>query len=87
MQQLGPVVLERVNSHLGWRAVGKLVLKQGPVAAPAVSKPAPPPDPAVLARIDAQVASVENAELREALARLGRGIAQRRKAAADDTAS
>lgn len=78
MQQLGPLVLERVNSHLGWRAVGKLVLKQGPVAPPPAPKPAPPPDPAALARIEAQVAGVENAELREALARLGRGIAQRR---------
>ena len=45
MQQLGPLVLERVNSHLGWRAVGKLVLKQGPVAPPPAPKPAPPPDP------------------------------------------
>ena len=87
MQQLGPLVLERVNSHLGWRAVGKLVLKQGPVAPPPAPKPAPPPDPATLARIEAQVAGVESVELREALARLGRGIAQRRQVAADDTAS
>jgi hypothetical protein len=87
MQQLGPLVLERVNSHLGWRAVGKLVLKQGPVAPPAAPKPAPPPDPAALARIEAQVAGVENADLRAALARLGRGIAQRRQVAGDDTAS
>lgn len=87
MQQLGPLVLERINSHLGWRAVGKLVLKQGPVAAPAPARAAPPPDPAALARIAAQVSAVENPELREALARLGRGLAQRRKAAGDDTAS
>jgi hypothetical protein len=87
MQQLGPLVLERVNSHLGWRAVGKLVLKQGPVAMPAPAKAAPPPDPGELARIEAQVSGVENPELRAALARLGRGLAQRRKAAGDDTAS
>jgi hypothetical protein len=74
MQQLGPLVLERVNTHLGWRAVGKLVLKQGP-------------DAATLARIAAQVAAVEDDGLREALARLGQGIAQRRKAAGNDTAS
>lgn len=87
MQQLGPLVLERVNSHLGWRAVGKLVLKQGPVAVPAPAQAAPPPDPAALARIAEQVSAVESPELREALARLGRGLAQRRKAAGDDTAS
>jgi hypothetical protein len=87
MQQLGPLVLERVNTHLGWRAVGKLVLKQGPVAPPPATRPAPPPDPAALARIAAQVAPVESPELREALARLGRGIAQRHNAAGNDTAS
>jgi hypothetical protein len=87
MQQLGPLVLERVNTHLGWRAVGKLVLKQGPVAAPEQPKAPAPPDPTALAKIDAQVSAVEDPGLREALARLGRAVAQRRKAAADDTAS
>lgn len=87
MQQLGPLVLERVNTHLGWRAVGKLVLKQGPVAPPPRPLPPAPPDAATLARIAAQVAQVEDAGLREALARLGQGIAQRRREARDDTAS
>jgi hypothetical protein len=88
MQQLGPLVLERVNSHLGWRAVGKLVLKQGPVAAASLRlSPHCRRIPAVLARIEEQVAGVESPELREALARLGRGIAQRRQVAGDDTAS
>ena len=87
MQQLGPLVLERVNTHLGWRAVGKLVLKQGPVAPPPRPQPPAPPDAATLARIAAQVAQVEDDGLREALARLGQGIAQRRRDARDDTAS
>jgi len=87
LQQLGPIVLERVNTHLGWRAVGKLVLKQGPVSAPARPSAPPPPDPAALARIAAQVAGVEDSGLREALTRLGRGVAQRRGATGDDTAS
>ncbi|KFC75252.1 Hypothetical protein precursor [Bosea sp. LC85] len=77
MQQLGPLVLERVNTHLGWRAVGKLVLKQGPVEAPQ-QKPAPaPPDPAVVGRIAQQVAHIEDPELRAALERLGLGVAQK----------
>ncbi len=45
MQQLGPIVIERVNTHLGWRAVGKLVLKQGPVDAPVVATTARQPIP------------------------------------------
>jgi hypothetical protein len=77
MQQLAPLVLERVNTHLGWRAVGKLVLKQGPVEAPA-PKPAPaPPDPATVSRIERQVAHVEDPELRAALARLGQAVARK----------
>lgn len=78
MQQLGPLVVERVNTHLGWRAVGKLVLKQGPVApVQAPARPVPVLDPVAAARIDDQVASVADEGLRDALARLGRAVAQR----------
>ena len=76
MQQLGPIVVERVNTHLGWRAVGKLVLKQGPVAPPPSPKPVPPLDADAAAAIDRQVAAVTDEGLREALARLGRAVAQ-----------
>src|ERR671917_746797 len=31
MQHLAPLVIERVNAHYGWRCVGRIVLKQGPV--------------------------------------------------------
>lgn len=86
MQQLGPLVLERVNTHLGWRAVGKLVLKQGPVSQPARPTPTVALDAETLARIGERVAVVEDEGLREALARLGRAVAQRR-GARNDTAS
>lgn len=87
MQQLGPLVIERVNTHLGWRAVGKLVLKQGPVAAPVVAKPAPKLDGAAATRIDEQVACVADEGLRQALARLGRAVAINAKTRGHDTAS
>lgn len=77
MQQLAPLVLERVNTHLGWRAVGKLVLKQGPVEVPA-AKPAPaPPDETIVNRVASQVAHIEDPELRAALERLGRAVAHK----------
>ncbi|MBX9908553.1 MAG: DciA family protein [Beijerinckiaceae bacterium] len=83
MQQAGPLVLERVNTHLGWRAVGKLVLKQGPVSPPpARAKPAPP-DTATLERIAGQVSGVADPDLRAALERLGAAIAQSKGAPAD----
>ena len=77
MQQLGPLVVERVNTHLGWRAVGKLVLKQGPVAAPAVARPPPKLGIEAAAAVDRQVATVADEGLREALARLGKAVALR----------
>ncbi|MDP3407182.1 DUF721 domain-containing protein [Bosea sp. (in: a-proteobacteria)] len=87
MQQLAPIVLERVNTHLGWRAVGKLVLKQGPVEAPAPRRAPPPPDPALAARVGEQVAGIADPDLRAALARLGVHVAQNTKRRAIDTAS
>src|SRR5918997_4171912 len=42
MQHLAPVIIERVNAHYGWRCIGRLVLKQGPVKRAA---PADPPAP------------------------------------------
>ncbi len=87
MQHLGPLLVERVNTHLGWRAVGKLVLKQGPVAAPVTAKPAPKLDNETAARVEAQVSGVADEGLREALAKLGRAVALRAKTQGDDTAS
>jgi hypothetical protein len=87
LQQLGPIVLERVNTHLGWRAVGKLVMKQGPVEAPAPKAPPPPPDPALVAQVAQQVAGVADPDLRAALARLGQSVAQRANRQRLDTAS
>lgn len=83
MQQAGPLVLERVNTHLGWRAVGRLVLKQGPVSAPVAAARAAPPDAATRERIAGQVSGVADPDLRAALERLGAAIAQRAAAAAD----
>jgi hypothetical protein len=31
MQHAAPIILERANARLGWRAVGRLALRQGPV--------------------------------------------------------
>lgn len=87
MQQLGPIVVERVNSHLGWRAVGKLVLKQGPVDAPMASPAPRQTDPALLARMESQVSGVEGEALRASLARLGAHVAQRASRQRCDTAS
>ncbi|POR49685.1 DUF721 domain-containing protein [Bosea psychrotolerans] len=87
MQQLAPLVLERVNTHLGWRAVGKLVLKQGPVEAPVTRQPPPAPDPATVARVAQQVSGITDPELRAALERLGRSVGAGARHGRPDTAS
>jgi len=78
LQQSGPLVLERVNTHLGWRAVGRMVLKQGPVEIAARRRPgAAAPDPARSAAVARQVAGVADPGLRAALQRLGEALGRR----------
>ncbi|HSI41649.1 MAG TPA: DciA family protein [Xanthobacteraceae bacterium] len=83
LQHEAPVVIERINRYFGWRCVGRLALRQGPVAG-LRQKPAPPPEPdaAALAGVARRIGQFEDAALGEALARLGalvaRGHAPRR---------
>jgi hypothetical protein len=73
IQHLSPVILERVNRFFGWRAVGRLALRQAPLA----RRPAPPvrpaPDPLAAAQV-ARTLDVADEDLRNALARLGAAI-------------
>ena len=82
VQHLAPVIVERVNAHYGWRCIGKLVLKQGPVRRPGPSRPTPPPPQSETerARIAEALAGVEEEGLRGALDRLGQAVAGSRKA-------
>ena len=75
MQHLAPVVLERVNAHYGWRCVGRIVLKQGPVKRDIPRAPAE----VVLTEADRQrvadaVGDVGEDALRGALERLGQAV-------------
>jgi hypothetical protein len=79
IQHAGPVVLARINAHLGWPAVGRMVLKQGPVSE---AKP-PPARPAAdfeAARREAEALSrVSDPALKDAVARLGAAVLSRRR--------
>jgi hypothetical protein len=78
MQHLAPVVMERVNAYFGWRCIGRLVLKQGPVHKPAPAKPAPRPlDEEERRRLAEAVAPIGEDELRGALDRLGQAVLAR----------
>jgi hypothetical protein len=75
MQHLAPVVIERVNTHYGWRCIGRLVLKQGPVrrSAPRIVPPFRL-GPQERERIDSAVEPVADEGLRAALDRLGQAV-------------
>jgi len=73
IQHLSPVILERVNRFFGWRAVGRLALRQAPLARRPVPPARPAPDPEAAARL-AGTLDVADEDLRNALARLGAAI-------------
>lgn len=75
LQHLAPVVIERVNTHFGWRCVGQLALRQGPIPRRVV--PAEPErrlDPEHERQVNEAVRDIADDPLREALTRLGRSI-------------
>jgi hypothetical protein len=72
LQHLAPLVIERVNAHFGWRCVSRLLLKQGPVAAPPLARYEPNPlDKAAETAAEQIVGGVMDEPLRLALTRLG----------------
>ena len=74
IQHASDVILQRVNRFFGWSAVGRLALRQAPLSRrdhPAVSGA---PDPQAVAEVAKTLSSVEDEELRAALARLGASI-------------
>jgi hypothetical protein len=74
IQHLSDVILERVNRFLGWRAVGRLALRQAPLLRKPKPVAPPPIDPQATRRIAATLTNIADDGLREALARLGAAI-------------
>lgn len=80
LQHMAPLVVERINAVYGWRCIGRLVLKQGPVGREARRARTPPPPPSAedCRRVAAATASVDDDALRGALSRLGHAVAAAR---------
>jgi hypothetical protein len=76
IQHASDIILQRVNRFFGWSAVGRLALRQAPLSRR--DKPAAPrsPDAQEVAKVAETLGSVEDEELRIALARLGASIKQ-----------
>src|SRR5262249_9785639 len=73
IQHLADLICERVNRFLGWRAVGRLALRQAPLRR-RQNRAAAGVDPTVAARIAEDLSAVTDDELKGALARLGAAI-------------
>lgn len=78
LQHLEPVIIERINGYFGFGAVTRLKIQQGPVPRPvAAPRPGVTVDPAIEVAVNSQVATVDNEELRQALAGFGRALNSR----------
>src|SRR3954453_18805933 len=74
IQHASDVILHRVNRFFGWSAGGRLALRQAPLSRRDRPQTSPAPDAAEVAELEKTLSSVEDEELRAALARLGAAI-------------
>lgn len=80
MQYAAPVLIERINAYFGWRCIGRIALRQGPVPARAAPR-APPPLPAeAVDAVRADLGPFEDEPLAASLARLGALVRRERRA-------
>jgi len=68
IQHLAPVICERVNRFLGWRAVARLAFRQAPLRRGIHSRKRRGSDPAAVARAAACLPEIADEDLRQALA-------------------
>jgi hypothetical protein len=76
LQHMTPQLIDRINSHFGWRCVSRLLLKQGPVrkTPPPQKRPKKVLTPEASRKLDQLIDGIEKPELKAALARLGVGV-------------
>lgn len=74
IQHMSGVIIEQVNRFFGWRAVGRIQIRQAPLLRREKKVRPSPPDPAVVARLAAGLTDIADEGLRGALARLGAAV-------------
>ena len=80
LQHRTPQLIERLNAHFGWAAVGRIALQQGslPAAARSCRPTSRPLTAGEKASVADRVARVNDVDLRERLTALGEALAARR---------
>ncbi|MBG0809006.1 DUF721 domain-containing protein [Methylosinus sp. H3A] len=71
IQHMSAAIIERVNTHLGWRCVAKVTMKQEPLLPRRVRPAKPPVDLAARRQAEAVTEGVADERLRAALVALG----------------
>lgn len=79
LQHLEPLVVERINSHFGYRAIARLKFTHAPLRQPTPRRVSQKPaqlksSPEQRAALDSVLASVDDQEVRAALHRLGNAV-------------
>ncbi len=74
IQHTSDIILERVNRFFGWNAVGRLALRQAPLSRPVRPKRRSGPDAREIAAVAETLPTIDDENLRTALARLGASI-------------
>jgi hypothetical protein len=74
IQHLSDVIIERINRFLGWRAIGRIALRQAPLTRRDKRIVPPPPDAEEARRIAQSMTGIADEELRAALGRLGAAV-------------
>lgn len=82
LQHLEPLLIERINSFFGYRAVARVKIIQGPL--PVVAAAPPPPAERTLdadgeEKLSQHLAAVDDPDLRAALEKLGRAVMSGKK--------
>ena len=62
IQHLSGVIIEKVNRFFGWRAVGRIQIRQAPLRGAGRRRRRAAPDPAVVARLAAGMTDIEDEE-------------------------
>lgn len=74
VQHLAPVILERINRFLGWRAVARIAIRQAPLRWSAPTKSRPAPSAGEVERVTESLGQMADEPLRAALGRLGAAV-------------
>src|SRR5205085_5915726 len=74
IQHLQGVIIERVNRFFGWSAIGRIALRQAPLARRGGKRTRHGPDSREAERIAAALPGIADESLRAALGRLGAAV-------------